>query len=61
MNFTGDTSLDDVVAKLKNAADRDSKTRTPGEMRKVLGDVLRATTVHSKRLLDEDRFSALEI
>lgn len=61
MNFTGDTSLDDVLAKLRTAADRDAQARTPEEMRKVIGDVLRATTVHSKRLLDEDRFSALEI
>jgi len=61
MNFTGDTSLDDVLAKLNTAAGRDAQTRTPEEMRKALGDVLRATTVHSKRLLDEDRLSALEI
>ena len=61
MNFTGDTSLDDVLSKLRSAADRDAQARTPEEMRKALGDVLRATTVHSKRLLDEDRLSALEI
>jgi hypothetical protein len=61
MNFTGDTSLDDVLARLKAVAGRDAKTRTPEEMRTVLNDVLRATTIHSKRLLDEDRLSALEI
>lgn len=61
MNFTGDTSLDDVLAKLNAAAGRDAQARTPEEMRKALGDVLRATTVHSKRLLDEDRLSALEM
>lgn len=60
MNFTGDTSLDDVLSKLKTAADREAQARTPEEMRKAIGDVLRATTVHSKRLLDEDRLSALE-
>jgi hypothetical protein len=61
MNFTGDTSLDDVLARLKTAAGRDAKVRTPEEMRNALTDVLRATTVHSRRLLDEDRLSALEI
>lgn len=61
MNFTGDTSLDDVLTRLREAAGRDVKTRSPEEMRTVLTDVLRATTVHSKRLLDEDRLSALEL
>lgn len=61
MNFTGDTSLEEVLAKLENAAGRDVKMRSPGEMRVALNDVLRATTVHSKRLLDEDRLSALEL
>ncbi len=61
MNFTGDTSLDNVLHRLKDAAGRDVKTRSPEEMRTVLTDVLRATTVHSKRLLDEDRLSALEL
>ncbi len=61
MNFTGDTSLDSVLTKLKEAAGRDVKARSPEEMRRVLTDVLRATTVHSKRLLDEDRLSALEL
>lgn len=61
MNFTCDSSLDDVLTRLKTAAGRDAKTRTPQEMRTVLNDVLRATTIHSKRLLDEDRLSALEI
>lgn len=61
MNFTGDTSLDNVLTRLKEVAGRDVKARSPEEMRTVLTDVLRATTVHSKRLLDEDRLSALEI
>lgn len=61
MNFTGDKSLDSVLKRLKDAAGRDVKARSPEEMRTVLTDVLRATTVHSKRLLDEDRLSALEL
>ncbi|MGH9949491.1 MAG: hypothetical protein ACRD6X_20140, partial [Pyrinomonadaceae bacterium] len=61
MNFTGDASLDNVLSRLKDAADRDVKTRSPEEMRTVITDVLRATTVQSKRLLDEDRLSALEL
>jgi hypothetical protein len=61
MNFTGDTSLEDVLARLEDAAGRDVKLRSPEEMRSAVNDVLRATTVHSKRLLDEDRLSALEI
>jgi hypothetical protein len=61
MNFTGDTSLEDVLARLEDAAGRDVKLRSPEEMRAAVNDVLRATTIHSKRLLDEDRLSALEI
>ncbi len=61
MNFTGDTSLEDVLAKLEDAAGRDVKSRSPEEMRTALNDVLRATSIQSKRLLDEDRLSALEI
>ncbi len=61
MNFTGDTALENVLTALNDAAGRDSKTRSTAEMRAALGDVLRATTFQSKRLLDEDRLSALEI
>jgi len=61
MNFTGDTSLETVLENLQAAAGREAKLRSPAEMRQVLGDVMRATTVQSKRLLDEDRLSALEI
>jgi hypothetical protein len=61
MNFTGDTSLEDVLAGLEDAAGRDVKLRSPEEMRSAVNDVLRATTVQSKRLLDEDRLSALEL
>lgn len=61
MNFTGDTSLEDVLARLEDAAGRDVKLRSTEEMRAAVNDVLRATTVQSKRLLDEDRLSALEI
>lgn len=61
MNFTGDTSLETVLANLQAAAGREAKLRSTAEMRQVLNDVMRATTVQSKRLLDEDRLSALEI
>jgi hypothetical protein len=61
MNFTGDTSLETVLENLQAAAGREAKQRSTAEMRQVLGDVMRATTVQSKRLLDEDRLSALEI
>lgn len=61
MNFTGDTSLETVLENLQAAAGREAKLRSTAEMRQVLGDVMRATTVQSKRLLDEDRLSALEI
>ena len=61
MNFTGDTSIETVLEKLQAAAGREAKLRSTAEMRQVLGDVMRATTVQSKRLLDEDRLSALEI
>lgn len=58
MNFTNDKSLEEVLERLQTAADRDAKLRSPAEMQAALTDVLRATTVQSKRLLDEDRLSA---
>ncbi len=61
MNFTGDTSLEDVLDKLENAAGREVKQRSPEEMRAALNDLLRLTLVQSKNLLDEDRLSALEL
>lgn len=61
MNFTNDTSLEEVLTKLQTAAGRDAKVRSTTEMRSALGDVMRATTIQSKRLLDEDRLSNLEI
>ena len=61
MNFTGDTSLEDVLTKLQEAAGREVKQRSPEEMRTVLNDILRVTSVQSKKLLDEDRLSALEL
>lgn len=61
MNFTGDKSLEDVLQRLQTAAEREAKLRTPAEMHSALNDVLRATTIQSKRLLDEDRLSALEL
>ena len=60
MNFTNDTSLEEVLTKLQTAAGRDAKVRSPAEMRGALSDVMRATTIQSKRLLDEDRLSNLE-
>jgi hypothetical protein len=61
MNFTGDTSLEYVLNKLEDAADREVKQRSPEEMRTVLNDLLRLTSIQSKKLLDEDRLSALEL
>ena len=61
MNFTGDDSLENVLAKLRDAAGREAKQRSPEEMRNALNDILRATTVQSRKLLDEDRLSALEL
>ncbi len=61
MNFTNDTSLEEVLTKLQTAAGRDAKVRSTAEMRSALGDVMRATTIQSKRLLDEDRLSNLEL
>lgn len=61
MNFTGDSSLEDVLHRLEEAAGADAKVRSRVEMQSALGDVLRATSLQSKRLLDEDRLSALEI
>lgn len=61
MNFTGDTSLEDVLSKLGTAAGREAKLRSPEEMRTALNDLRRTTTVQSKKLLDEDRLAALEL
>jgi hypothetical protein len=61
MNFTGDSSLEDVLQRLEAAAGADAKVRSQAEMQSALNDVLRATSLQSKRLLDEDRLSALEI
>jgi hypothetical protein len=61
MNFTGDSSLEDVLQRLEEAAGADAKVRSRVEMQSALGDVMRATSLQSKRLLDEDRISALEI
>jgi chemotaxis regulatin CheY-phosphate phosphatase CheZ len=61
MNFTGDDSLENVLTKLQEAAGREAKQRSPEEMRNALNDILRATTVQSRKLLDEDRLSALEL
>ncbi len=61
MNFTNDSSLEDVLQRLQDAAGTDAKLRSRGEMQSALNDVLRATSLQSKRLLDEDRLSALEI
>ena len=51
MNFTGDDSLEDVLTKLQEAAGREAKQRSPEEMRNALNDILRATTVQSRKLL----------
>lgn len=61
MNFTGDTSLEEVLDKLQNAAGREVKQRTTQEMQSALSDLIRLTSVQSKKLLDEDRLSALEL
>ena len=61
MNFTGDDSLEDVLTKLREAAGREAKQRSPEEMRNALNDILRTTTIQSRKLLDEDRLSALEL
>jgi hypothetical protein len=61
MNFTGDTSLEEVLSKLEDTAGREAKQRSPEEMRTALNDLLRLTSVQSKKLLDEDRLSALEL
>lgn len=61
MNFTHDTSLEDVLQRLEEAAGADAKVRSRVEMQSALGDVMRASSMQSKRLLDEDRLSALEI
>jgi len=61
MNFTGDTSLEQVLSSLESAAEREVKKRSPEEMRTALNDLLRLTSVQSRKLLDEDRLSALEL
>lgn len=61
MNFTGDSSLEEVLERLQRAAGTEAKHRSRTEMQSALNDVLRATSLQSKRLLDEDRLSALEI
>ena len=61
MNFTGDSSLEEVLGKLEDAAGREVKQRSPEEMSTALNDLLRLTSVQSKKLLDEDRMSALEL
>ncbi len=61
MNFTGDTSLEEVLDNLQNAAGREVKERTTHEMQSALSDLIRLTSVQSKKLLDEDRLSALEL
>ncbi len=61
MNFTGDDSLENLLVKLRDAAGREAKQRSPEEMRNALNDILRATSVQSRKLLDEDRLSALEL
>ena len=61
MNFTGDSTLEEVLERLQTAAGAEAKHRSRVEMQSALNDVLRATSLQSKRLLDEDRLSALEI
>lgn len=61
MNFTGDTALEEVLERLQAAAEKGARLRSPAEMQAALNDVLRASSIQSKRLLDEDRLSALEI
>lgn len=61
MNFTGDSSLEEVLERLQSAAGTEAKHRSKAEMQAALNDVLRATSLQSKRLLDEDRLSALEL
>lgn len=60
MNFTNDSSLENVLQKLKTVSSNDAKSRSPLEMRDALSDVIRAASINTKRLLDEDRMSALE-
>lgn len=61
MNFTKDSTLEEVLERLETAAGADAKVRSRVEMQSALNDVLRATSLQSKRLLDDDRLSALEI
>jgi hypothetical protein len=61
MNFTQDSSLEEVLQRLRDAAGTDAKFRSRSEMQSALSDVLRATSLQSKRLLDEDRLSVLDV
>lgn len=61
MNFTGDTSLEEVLRKLEGAAGREAKQRSPEEMQTALNELQRLSSVQSRKLLDEDRLSALEL
>ena len=61
MNFTQDKSLEEVLQRLQTAAAQDAKLRSPAEMQAALNDVLRGTSIKTKRLLEEDRLSALEL
>ncbi len=61
MNFTNDSSLEEVLERLQSVAGADAKIRSKVEMQSALNDILRATSLQSKRLLDDDRLSALEI
>ena len=61
MNFTGDSALEEVLQRLQTAADKPVKLRSPAEMQAALNDVLRASSVNTKRLLDDDRLTALEL
>ena len=61
MNFTDNKSLEDVLQRLEEAAGAEAKQRSRIEMQSALNDVLRSTSLQSKRLLDDDRLSALEI
>jgi hypothetical protein len=61
MNFMGDSSLEEVLERLETAAGAEAKVRSKAEIQSALNDVLRATSLQSKRLLDDDRLSALEL
>jgi hypothetical protein len=61
MNFMCDSSLEEVLERLETAAGAEAKVRSKAEIQSALNDVLRATSLQSKRLLDDDRLSALEL